>query len=596
MLPLFSAPLALLGLLGVPALAGIYWLRSRSRPVVVSSLLLWLDERENRGGGRRVRRSPLPPSFFLESFILILLTLAAAGPKFLIGSNAQPLVIVLDNSFSMLAGGQAGARARALRAVEGETATSGYRAVRFVLAGASPQLADSESWKSSWNCGAPVANLEEAVAFAFGLESNKCRVLVVTDHAPPPALAERLKSSPLQWRAYGVPQPNFAFVNAGRAVSRNPAESGVDRCLIEIANLSPEAGATTLTVRAGKGAPPQVSSLSLAPHETRRLTFSLPNADGAAFEAALGNDALTADNAVTLLPTASRPVRVAVSVQNEPLRTLTEKALAANDGPDGARLDAANPDLVITDAPDAAPRHPGQWTLALLTEPTATSYVGPFVLNRAHPLTDGLSLTGVIWSGGDAPLPGTPVVLAGNTPLLTDVERADGGHDLRLRLRADLSTLPGTPNWPILMANLISWRNASTSGARPTNARLGGGVTVVLSPETKEATVVPPIGRTRATAVQDAKLVVASDAVGVFEVRTENETHRFAANALAPDESDLTQCAGGDWGEWSQSPELEREYRNVSWAFLLAALGALALHAALLRKGADGGARAVPKT
>ena len=37
---LFTSPLMLLGLLGLPALAAIYWLRSRSRRVVISSLAL----------------------------------------------------------------------------------------------------------------------------------------------------------------------------------------------------------------------------------------------------------------------------------------------------------------------------------------------------------------------------------------------------------------------------------------------------------------------------------------------------------------------------------------------------------------------------
>ena len=43
MIPLFTTPLALWGLLAIPALLAIYWLRNRFRRHPVSSLMLWLD-------------------------------------------------------------------------------------------------------------------------------------------------------------------------------------------------------------------------------------------------------------------------------------------------------------------------------------------------------------------------------------------------------------------------------------------------------------------------------------------------------------------------------------------------------------------------
>ena len=60
-----TSPLMLLGLLALPALAAVYWLRSRSRRTVVSSLAFWTDQRSPRQGGRILHRMQTPLSLFL---------------------------------------------------------------------------------------------------------------------------------------------------------------------------------------------------------------------------------------------------------------------------------------------------------------------------------------------------------------------------------------------------------------------------------------------------------------------------------------------------------------------------------------------------
>src|SRR4051812_19591336 len=108
MFPLLTYPLALAGLaVGVPALLAIYWLRNRFRRRVVSSLMLWADAREARAGGTRLHRLQTPLLFLLELAAVGLLVLAAADPQVRTRQGARPLVVVLDDSFSMLAGGDA---------------------------------------------------------------------------------------------------------------------------------------------------------------------------------------------------------------------------------------------------------------------------------------------------------------------------------------------------------------------------------------------------------------------------------------------------------------------------------------------------------
>src|SRR5260370_36831527 len=116
-MPIFVYPLAFLGLLALPALAAIYWLRNRHRRWPVSSLLLWIDPRETRDGGSHIRRLQTPLLFFLELAALLLLVLAAARPYLHTSHGARPLVVVLDDSFSMLAGGDNSTRSKALQAI-----------------------------------------------------------------------------------------------------------------------------------------------------------------------------------------------------------------------------------------------------------------------------------------------------------------------------------------------------------------------------------------------------------------------------------------------------------------------------------------------
>src|SRR5882672_5647578 len=103
-MPVFTFTFAFIGLLAAPALVAIYWLRSRSRDRRVSSLLLWLDERRIWKGGRFIHRLQTPLLFFLELLAILLLVTAAAGPMMRAGESGRPLAVVLDDSFSMLAG------------------------------------------------------------------------------------------------------------------------------------------------------------------------------------------------------------------------------------------------------------------------------------------------------------------------------------------------------------------------------------------------------------------------------------------------------------------------------------------------------------
>ena len=245
-MPIFGAPLFFIGLASLPALAGIYWLRNRFRRRSVSSLMLWVQHRQPKEGGRRLTRLQTPLLFFLELLALLLLVAAATGPMVLSRRASRPLIVVLDDSFSMLAGSDSSPRDRGREAVLREIGRDSAYSVRFILAGASSRLlgrpvtstAEAAAMLDRWTCASPLANLDKAVALASEIGGTAARILVVTDHPAPDELPE---GSRVQWWAFGLPKTNVAFVNAVR--SRRDRK---ERCLFEIANLSEEPAARTL--------------------------------------------------------------------------------------------------------------------------------------------------------------------------------------------------------------------------------------------------------------------------------------------------------------------------------------------------------------
>jgi hypothetical protein len=575
LLPILTTPLALIGLATLPALVAIYVLRNRSRIQPVSSLLLWVNPRVAAEGGTRVEKFRPPPLFWLEFVALLLLVLAAAAPFVPATSGARPLVVVLDDSFSMRAGAPASPRQRAAEALLTELRQRPRGSVRLILAGDRPQLlgdgahqaAEVESILENWTCQAPTARIDLALALAFELGGEFASIIVLSDHAPPQAAPpERVR-----WWAFGMPRPNWAFVNAGRASGPRG-----DRVLLEIANLANEPRSTNLRIVAGM--PPQElqrSELRLSAFETTKLVLELPQGlDGATLTASIDDDDLPFDNAVTLVPTSSRLVRYENRLAAGKLRSLVDRAVRAAEGTTSVDMRAH---LVFLEGDAPSADNDDAWLVRIVVEPDAAAFTGPFVLDRSHPLTEGLSLAGVVWGGGKGALPGAPVVMAGNVALVTDFEHA-GKHEIRLRLREDLSTLTESPAWPELIWNLVRWRAAHLPGLDRTNIRLGEEATWNLPGPDERAELRGPDGELKTIEARGRRIAIRPDRPGVYFLRAGEHTAELAANALNRDESDLTQCVNNCWGEEKDETTLQLEYRDVMWLPVLLALGIATVH------------------
>ncbi|MCI0526090.1 MAG: hypothetical protein L0Y56_01370, partial [Nitrospira sp.] len=187
---------------------------------------------------------------------------------------------------------------------------------------------------------------------------------------------------------------------------------------------------------------------------------------------------------------------------------------------------------------------------------------------------------------------GLPIITAGNIPLLTDIEHFPGNHDLQMRLRLDLSTLQNTPNWPILIWNLIHWRATQLPGLESSNLRLGTEAMVTVKPEIESVRVIDPAGKMYELPVHNKTVRIKAGMMGVHEIQINSgkddlsdQHYFFASNALYLEESNLLACTSGRWGSWVDTASLQWEYQNIAWIFLLLVMGILTLHRALVARG-----------
>ncbi len=579
MIPFLTYPLALLALSALPALAAIYILRNRFRRRQVSSLLLWRFQVQSKAGGAKVHRLQLPLLFFLELLALLLLVAAATGPHWKLPQSTRPLIVVLDDSFSMRAMKDGvSAQTRAREFLEKLFRHQPPPSTRLILAGAETRSLGStaKTWRevdellAQWKCWSPDAATDSAITLAAELGKQQANILVLTDHKP---VEEKFSNQRLEWHSFGASVDNFAIVNASRT-----AFGDQDRCLLEVANYSSGARSSRLQVQVGSNAP-QGSLVSLGAHESQRFVFNIPSA-APALHATLNADSLAEDNEVQLLPPIRKHVRVQVGLADEHLSALVNRTL------DSTGLRAAisdNPELVIheTDAVVSS----NSWSLRWLSSGATNAYTGPFIVDNSHPLATGIALEGIIWAAAALTnSPGDlPVILTGNVPLLTAREDLAGRRHLTLNFNPSLSTLQNTPDWPALFWNILSWRISEMPGLRESNARLGA--EVILKTTGEPVTVTQPDGERKVFPQASGELALETPLPGIYSVAAGVTTNQFSVNAIAADESDLSSCATGQWGKWSEDAERRMIESSVVWIFGLLALALLATHLYLVSTG-----------
>jgi hypothetical protein len=333
----------------------------------------------------------------------------------------------------------------------------------------------------------------------------------------------------------------------------------------------------------------QSSLLSIGAGGSSRVVFSVPESTPllrATIDPAPSDiDALDLDNQVQLLPPIRRRVRVQVALADKDLQALANRTLDAT----GLRAAiSADPQLIIEQSD--SPAGSDCWRLRWIGTDAKNAFVGPFVLDTSHPLAKGMALQGVVWAGAPlAEAPGdVPVILAGNTPLLSVRQDTHGSRLLTLNFNPKLSTVQDTPDWPILLWNLLQWRADEMPGIKEANVRLGADVPLKTIGDT--VTITSPDQAVKTYSATGGELALETPLPGIYSISMGATTTQFAANPLSADQSDLSPCATGKWGAWDETTEFRLEETSAVWILGLLALALLWGHLFLMA-GAKGGER-----
>lgn len=567
-------------LISLPILLLIYFLHRKLKSVQVSSLIFWENQLKSVKSGAGIKAMPLPLKFFIEALMLILLVLAAAGPFLISGEKVPMLTVILDDSFSMLARPGETPREQAEKALLKMLSSNPARPVRFILSGPSPLLldeADSGSGKvrlllKRWRCQYASADISGALLFARRTFGTKNDILILTDHKP----AFKQLPPGMNWFAFGSPQSNTAIINA----ARTSFPQG-DKCLLEIVNYSAGSKTIPLTVEfTGTQKKPLVFMLKTAAGEKVKQIFRLPP-DAGEVKISIPDDTLKLDNTTVLLPEKRHKLRVEFKALAPDTRRLLEKALKLTEQ---VRFSGLKPHLLFSGKQQKMTPNGDSWQVIFSNAPKGKAYIGPYTIDRQHPLCSGLQLDGVIWGAGSENLPGKALVMAGNMPLLNDFIYRGYRHLIFMKFSPALSTLQDSPNFPVLIYNLVQWRRKALPGLSKSNYRTGEKIIFNAPSEVRKALIDGPGGKNYSLPLNDRSCTLDLFMPGNYVLEAGKEKYKFRVNPLSADESDLRRC-GSVMLEGEKNENIYRKrFMNIAWMFLLVVLALSAWHLYLIRR------------
>jgi Ca-activated chloride channel family protein len=505
----FTTPLALLGLLFIPAVVAMYLLKLRRDETIVPSTLLWsrlMADVEANAPWQKLRRSLL---LLLQLLLVIVLALLAARPFLERPSGlARDIVLVIDTSASMAATDVLPDRLTAAKAVAvgalRDLPTGGK--VSVIAADRSARIVVNETTDlgrvrqalESVEASSGRGDLGDALELAGKLaaRSGDAQILVATDGALATPIATGAKvPAKVTVLPVGRERKNQAIV----ALAVRTAPSTVTRSVfVSVANLDLERASRRLEVW-GDGGLIEVRDLQLDPQARSDVVIDDVPRDVTTLEIRLvGPDpAITApadqlavdDHAWAIIPP-DRPRLILVVGPGDPyletaLSYLPNVELygvtAAEYGPATERNDGRAWDLVIFEGglPATLPRSP-----ILAIGPPATSALGEVTgalqnpgigsLDPAEPILRYVDLsTTHIASAAKMTLPDwarTVIPGPAGAPLLY-VGSRDGLPTAVMAFEPRRSDLPLQVAFPVLLANLtgelLGGSSAPTEAVQP---------------------------------------------------------------------------------------------------------------------------------
>ena len=504
----FAAPLGLLALLAIPAIVAIHLLRRRFPVRPIAGLFLWQVAHDVPDGGRRIDKLPWTTSLLLECLAALALALIIAGATLAPSASSEHIVVLLDDSVSMTAvdsGGES-PRARALARVRDEVKRIGPRGrITLVRSGERPALivgpaafgAEAASALAAWTPQARQHSLAAGLRLARELKGDSGSLLILSDRRPD-GTSERVVPGET-WAAAGVPLPNIGIVDAHRSVNedtkqgalsltvRNYSDAAARRMLrvTVVGSGFSTAGASAKAVSRTKESAPDKEVLARnvdVPAGTSNISIPLPAATPPV-RASLSDDALLPDNAVVMVEPRPQIVAVDDRLKDGRGKAALEKALGALAGvvqgsPGHLQfVDTVGADLKVGPTPGVWQARFGRPEAPLASGGTPEDLIGPFVLEKRHPLLQGVTLGGVVWTGVVPLSTGAvhPLASGGDRALIGTLATTAGAADPAFLFNLDLerTNLIRSPDWPILISNLVEMRRRELPGPERWNYRVG---------------------------------------------------------------------------------------------------------------------------
>ena len=548
-------------------LAGIiiffYLLKLKRKRTVVPSVLLWsraLEEVEANAPFKKLRRNLL---LLLQLLALIALVFALARPLVTTRALATgSTVIIIDSTASMSArdedGGSRLDRAKQLAREMIAGLSTGDRAAIIESSARvtvrSPLTSDlaalTEAVAQIEETDAP-GNLTDALRLAeqIAISERDTSVVVIGDGGGSSAPAgdsqiTRTQSDshfgPVRFARVGTRPDNIGII----ALNSRSMTGDRREVFASIANFGARPRALGVEFRVGDTLI-DARTLDLAANDRRGLVFEAAPGNGALAELRLDiDDDLTADNRAYVFLTSAQPIRVGVISDNPFLM----EALAANSDiaatrigagstagdvdclvSDGPALLESNRPLLTINPPDAG----SVWRATGRREQTEITSI-----ERSHPVNTFLSyadlhVESLVTRETASWL--KPIVSAGNDPLIW---AGDDGRRRIVLIGFELarSDLPLKVEFPILLANAVSWLSGRDSPAAERAVRAGQPVTIRIP--APSASITTPDGDTREVASRDGSVVFAdTQQVGTYNVAG---GPTFAASLLSEAESNIT--------------------------------------------------------
>jgi hypothetical protein len=487
-------PWGLLALLSIPAILAVHLFRQRFPERMTAGTHLWASLTEIRQAGRRLDRLPLSRSLLFELLAAVAVTIVLCRPQFQPAEQAMHLVVVLDDSASMLSEppGRPSFVNAAIETIEERSTSPDAKVVLTVLltgprpvmlAGPSVSFPEASESLQQWRPTATKHDPAAALDLAHQLADETGQVLFVTDSQPETTDA-------IDYVSVGRSIDNVGFTASRFNLA---TQTGPATVFLRVRNFCKLSANVDIRINSVNAVPatgdenendPSAEidrrSIPIAPDSAASVEVPLPaGCTHVVARLTARQDALSLDNTVELLRPPERTIRYGFDLPTDDFRRLA--VVRVLESIDFATLSETADAHIVFGTLKTKTIGPDQWVVSLAEprEPGSDGTVdisGPYVTDRRSPIMTGVTFDGVI-SAGIGPVEGLfPLISSGDRVLFGQRTQSNGQPAWYLNLDLNRSTLIDSPDWPILLSNIVTQRRSILPGLERRNFRLGENV------------------------------------------------------------------------------------------------------------------------